>query len=282
MQQTPEIQLSAESSPIEASGFQLIPVDQLFPGEYQPRVHFDEDELSRLGQTFLTSDVGVIHPLVVRKTPRGYEIVAGERRWRAAKKVKLERLPCIVRKLTDMQCLTIGLIENAEQRKLTCLEKARAYRRAREDFDITQDALAQMLAISRVVIANHERLLQLDPKIQAYLVDGRLTEKHGRQLIGFPVEQALELAKRVVSENLSATALEALVKQLKRAAKEKKPVEPLNPDEKNLIERLCLHSGYQIELEKLAGKKTEGYLKVRYHTLDEFEAISLRLLGRGK
>ncbi|WP_455233620.1 ParB/RepB/Spo0J family partition protein [Geopseudomonas aromaticivorans] len=271
--------LSAET--LDSRGFKIVPVGELHRGEFQPRdEEFNTQDLYRLGQSFLENDIGIIHPLLVRprRTGDGYEIVAGERRWRAAKLVGLDRVPCTVRALSDLQCLQIGLVENAQRCDLTALEKAKTYKRAREEFGFTQEELAQTFELDRTTITNHERLLTLDPAVQAVLQAGRVSEAHGRRLIGLPAKLALTLARRVDEEKLSVRELERLVKQLKPA---KVLDVKVDPDVTRFIEKLSQVSGYQIVLEQQGKKKDRGYMKIRYHSLDELQDLSRRIVRRG-
>lgn len=264
-------------------GYQWIAVDRLQPGEFQPREVFNEADLLRLGQTFLDGDIGIIHPLLVRPRAGGrYEIAAGERRWRAAQLVGFDRVPCIVRSLTDLQCLTVGLVENDSRCNLTPIERARTYVRAREEFGFTQEVLAQTVGVSREVVANHERLLQLPAVVQAYLMDGRLSERHGRSLIGLSEQEGLGLAERAVQEGLSASALERIVRQLKRTRAPGKGREWSDPDISRFIERLSEVSGYQVELQSRSPKAEKGFLRVRYESIDDLTELCGRLGRRRK
>ena len=190
----------------------LVPIEKIHPNPDQPRRHFDAEELNNLANSIRSK--GVIQPLVVRVHPSKqdeYEIVAGERRWRASQKAQLHALPVVIRDLSDLDVLEIAIIENIQRSDLNPIEEASGFRQLMEKFSHTQEQMAEALGKSRPHIANSLRLLALPGDVQALVVGGRLSSSHARALITAP--NASELAKLAVLKGLSVRQIEALVKQ---------------------------------------------------------------------
>ena len=193
-------------------GFSVIPLDEIVPNPQQPRERFDEEALESLAASI--REVGVLQPIVVRPAPGGgYQLVAGERRWRAAKMVGLDDVPAIVREGDDTSALTEALIENLQREDLTPLEEAAAYRQLLEDFGLTHEEVAVRVGKSRSAVTNTLRLLGLPPSIQHLLADGRLSAGHARALLGTP-DRSLqeELARLAVEEGWTVRGVELAVK----------------------------------------------------------------------
>ncbi len=191
---------------------QDLPVSQLDPNERQPRGHFDEEALASL--TASVRELGVLQPVLVRPSGSGrYELIAGERRWRAAKRAGLPSIPAIVRTAGDVQTLEHALVENLHREDLSPLEEAAAYQQLIEDFGLTHDDLARRVGKSRSAVSNTLRLLQLPPSIQRLVADGRLSSGHARALLASPDRAFQEaLAKRVVKDELSVREVEEAVR----------------------------------------------------------------------
>ena len=260
-------------------GARTVPTDQLAPNRFQPRRHFPEEELQELVSSILTN--GILMPILVRRAGPGddsgggvdYEIVAGERRWRAAQLAHLHEVPVTVKELTDAQALEAALIENVQRQNLTPLEEADGYRRLIDEFGHTQEVMAESVGKSRSHVANMLRLLNLPDAVKARLDDGSLSAGHGRALLA--ADDPAALADKVVSGALNVRATEKLVKKAGRvgavppAAAAAKDADT-RALEKQLSERLGLavaisHSGER------------GDVRIAFQTLDQFDDIIARL-----
>ncbi|BBU41417.1 stage 0 sporulation protein J [Aeribacillus pallidus] len=192
---------------------QDIKIGDLRPNPYQPRKTFDPGSIEELKQSILQH--GILQPLIVRKSIKGYEIVVGERRYRAAKEAKLKTVPAVVKELTDEQMMEIALLENLQREDLTPIEEAKAYQSLLEHLNITQEELAKRLGKSRPHIANHLRLLSLPPFVQTLISEGKLSMGHGRTLLGIKKKEKLEyLVNKILKENLNVRQVEQLVQQM--------------------------------------------------------------------
>jgi ParB family chromosome partitioning protein len=193
------------------TGLQELPVVSIRPNANQPREHFDEETLAALAESI--REVGVLQPILVREAGENFELIAGERRWRAARRVGLQTIPAIVRHADDASSLQQAIIENVQRESLNPLEEAAAYQQLIEDFTLTHDEVAARVGKSRTTITNTLRLLQLPPSIQRYLQDGSLRMGHARALLSTPDRAFQEqLAKRAVAEDLSVRAVEEAVR----------------------------------------------------------------------
>jgi len=202
-----------------------IPRDEIRPNPYQPRKVFDEEKLEELAESI--REHGIFQPLLVKKSVQGYDIVAGERRWRAAGMAGLDSVPAIVVDFTDDQMMEIALLENIQREDLNAIEEARAYRTMMDKLHLTQEELAKRVGKSRAHVANMMRLLNISESIQNYILEGKLSMGHVRPLIGLDEAKAQEIADKAVKENLSARKVEDIVKgyKLSQARKDKKPKE---------------------------------------------------------
>jgi ParB family chromosome partitioning protein len=193
--------------PEGVGGLEEVPVTAIRPNPYQPREHFDEEELASLAESI--REVGILQPILLRETDDGYELIAGERRWRAARRVGLQHVPALVRDTDDASALEHALVENVHRSDLNVLEEAAAYQQLTEDFGLTHEEVAIRVGRSRTSVTNTLRLLQLPPSVQRLVRDRSLTMGHARALLGTP-DRALQerLAKRIVAEGLSVRAVE--------------------------------------------------------------------------
>jgi ParB family chromosome partitioning protein len=205
--------LIPEDEAVEGSSLREVPVDAIEPNPYQPRVHFDEETLASLAESI--EELGVLQPVLVRQMDGdNYQLIAGERRWRAAQRAGLADIPVIVRAIEDITSLEQAVVENLHRQDLNPLEEAAAYQQLIEDFGLTQESLATRVGRSRPAVANTLRLLQLPPPIQAQLIDGRLTAGHARALLGVDdVDRRDALARQAVDDDLSVRRLEELVRE---------------------------------------------------------------------
>ena len=257
-----------------------VAIHLLRPSPFQPRRHMDENELNDLARSVATK--GVLQPLLVRRAagdPQAFEIIAGERRWRAAQLAQLHEVPVVIKDLSDREALEIALIENLQRQDLTALEEAQGYRRLMDEFEHTQDALAQAIGKSRSHVANTLRLLSLPESVKRLLDDGSLSAGHARTLVG--VEDAAELAIKIVENGLNVRQTERLVAQHRnRPAVPAEPVSPPAKDADTLaLERdLSAMLGLKVEVRF---KRGGGALILHYRTLDQLDEL-LHRLRRGE
>ena len=259
-----------------------VPIEHLHPGRYQPRQLFDEDAVTALAESVKAQ--GILQPILVRRHPERaseFEIVAGERRWRAAQKAKLHEVPVVIRELTDAESLELAIVENVQRQDLTPIEEAEGYRRLLEEFQHTQDDLAKVLGKSRSHIANTLRLLGLPEAVKAMVMEGKLTAGHARTLVGS--EAAESLAAEIVSKGLNVRQAERLVQEAKAGPRPKakraeaaKPATPIAKDSDTIaLER---------DLTALLGLKVSirfdgdgGSLTIHYKTLEQLDDVLHRL-----
>ena len=192
-----------------------LPVDQIEPNKDQPRRHFDEEKLDELAASI--KEHGVIQPVVVRKKGAFYELIVGERRWRASRKIKLEKIPAIIREAAADESLQLAIIENIHREDLNPIEEARAYDRLTKEFGMSQETVAKKVGKDRASVANYMRLLRLSPAAQKDVITGRLSMGHARALLGLSSEKdILQLRKQIVDKGLSVRQVEALVRQINK------------------------------------------------------------------
>jgi len=255
-----------------------VPIEAVHPGRFQPRRQFPEEALEALAQSIREN--GILQPLVVRRhpdRPGAWEIVAGERRWRAAQRVKLHEVPVVVRELGDRAALEVALVENVQRQDLGPLEEAEGYRRLIEEFGHSQDALARQIGKSRSHVANTLRLLKLPPAVREMLEAGAISAGHGRALIGAVNAEAL--ARRAVAEDLSVRAVEQLVAGGPSGARRSpgggsRPARRVDADTAALERTLGERLGLKVVIEHGAGG---GTLSVGYKTLEQLDDIVARL-----
>jgi ParB family chromosome partitioning protein len=255
-----------------ASSWQDLMLDEIEPNPLQPREDFDEGKLADLVSSIKAN--GVLQPIIVRKAGPKYQIIAGERRWRAAQRAALMSIPAIIKDATDQDMLKIALIENLQRQDLNPIEEANAYRSLIEEFSLTQDTLAAYVGKDRSTIANIIRLLSLPKEIQAHVSRGTLSMGHARALLslGEPSAQ-LELCRRVIKEDLSVRQVERLVRSRARAREHKLP--KIDPDVRRLEEELQRSLGTKVRIRR-AGKR--GKIEIEYYSSEELEALIDRLL----
>lgn len=201
------------------SAFKDIDIVHIVPNPYQPRDRFDEESLAALAESI--SEVGVIQPIIVREAAEGYEIIAGERRWRAAQRAGLRSIPTLVRSADDKGSLEAAVVENVHRQDLNALEEAAAYRQLMDDFGLTQEEVASRVGRSRSAVANTVRLLNLAPSVQRLVVEGHLSAGHGRALLALEDEDSRQaLAEDIVSDNLTVRETERRVAEIQAAGPE--------------------------------------------------------------
>jgi len=251
-----------------------LPVATIRPGRYQPRTNMDETALTELADSIRTH--GVVQPIVVRETPAGdYELIAGERRWRAAQMAGLDVIPSVVRRVADEIALAVGLIENIQRENLNPVEEANGLRRLLDEFGLTHQQVADSIGRSRAAVSNLLRLLNLDPAVRAHLENGRLEAGHARAILSLPREQQLAAADTVIQQRLSVRQTEQLVRRyLSGKRKEKRKTTPKDADLRQLEEELSQQLAATVSLEQ---RGQGGRVIIEYNSLDELEGILERL-----
>ncbi|HZZ92598.1 MAG TPA: ParB/RepB/Spo0J family partition protein [Usitatibacter sp.] len=243
---------------------------ELRPGKYQPRTRMDEASLAELADSIKSR--GVIQPIIVRAVGDGkYEILAGERRWRAARLAGLDRVPVVVREVTDEAALGIGLIENIQREDLNPIEEANGLARLIREFQLTHDEVARAIGRSRAAVTNLLRLLELAPAVQEMVQDGRIDMGHARALLSLSRQRQVELAHQVAERQLSVRETERLVHEATVAPRPERTAPALDADTRRLQEQLCETLGTTVSLKPRAGGK--GSVVIDYSSLDELQGL---------
>jgi len=265
------------SQPQSVSGIDMIPVSDIMPNQYQPRKQFDEEALSTLSDS--VRELGVLQPILVRSTKDGYELIAGERRWRAAKRVGLTTIPALIRDVDDTVSLEQAIVENVQRSDLNPIEEAAAYQQLIEEFKLTHDQVAKRVGKSRTAITNILRLLLLPPSIQKMVRDNKISMGHARALLGSPDRAFQEkMAKQVVSEGLSVRAVEEAVRE--------STSDEIDLTKPNAAKKTPLRAPGLIELETLLGDylntrvnismgADKGKITIDFSTLEDLERVYL-------
>lgn len=247
----------------------MISLNKIKSDKNQPRKSFDSEKIAELTESIKTH--GIIQPLILRKVNLDeYIIVAGERRWRSAKLAGLTEVPAVVMNLTDLEILEISLIENIQRQDLNSIEEAIAYKKLLEDFNMTQEELSKRIGKSRTTITNTIRLLALSDKVQQYIVEGVITEGHGRTLLSIKDEQLqYELSQKVIDEKLSVRELERLIKQIGKPnnIKEKKELTPYYKDLKNQLQD---YFGTKVNI---SSSNNKGKIEIEYYSNEDLQRI---------
>ncbi|MFI7615632.1 ParB/RepB/Spo0J family partition protein [Nonomuraea terrae] len=261
--------------PIAGAYFKEVPLAAIVPNPRQPREVFDEDRLEDLAASI--REVGLLQPIVVRPVGGGeYELIMGERRWRACKQVGLDPVPAIVRNTQDNELLRDALIENLQREQLNPLEEAAAYRQLLDDFQATHDQLAKKVGRSRSHITNTLRLLNLPPEVQLPVAAGTISAGHARALLGLDsAEEQIQLAKRIVAELLTVRAVEEIVsmgsaKAATKPVRERQSPKPIDPGLTHLADRLSDHFETKVKVD--LGRR-KGRIVVEFATIDDLERI---------
>ena len=256
------------------SGLLQLAIEKIVPNPFQPRTRFNELELDELSDSIRQH--GVMQPVVVRQTVRGYELIAGERRWRASQRAGLAEIPALVRDLDDQQVAALALIENIQREQLTAIEQARALARMRDQFSMDQTALATMISSSRSNVANLLRLLNLSQGVQSMLEEGRLEMGHARSLLPLPENMQVKTAEDVLRSQLSVRQTETLVKRLlSDNSKRDQGSDQKDPDVSRLEAKLSDRLGASVQIKPKSGGK--GHIVIEYGSLDILDGIVARL-----
>lgn len=252
-----------------------VAVELLHPGKYQPRHHMDQVAIDALAQSI--REKGVLQPLLVRRhpdDPSAFEIIAGERRWRAAQLAQLSEVPVIIKDFDDQTTLEVALVENVQRENLSAVEEADAYQQLMEEFGHTQDDVSRLVGKSRSHVANTLRLLALDPKVKKFVEEGLLSAGHARTLIG--VDGAYEKAKKIIEKNLSVREAEKLARQSggKLHSKNAPTAKPKDVDTIALERDLSNLLGLKVTVD---GSGQKGVLRIAYDDLDQLDLVIEKL-----
>ena len=249
----------------------LLKINQVEPNRDQPRKEFDEDALLELADSI--KQFGILQPLLVQKKKDYYEIIAGERRWRAAKLAGLKEVPVLIKSYTDQEIVEISLIENIQRENLNPIEEAMAYKRLLEEFHLKQDEVAERVSKSRTAVTNSMRLLKLSDKVKQMIIDDMISTGHARALLAIEdEEQQYLLATKIFDEKLSVRETEKLVKSLKNPKKEGKKITPEHQFIYNdIAEKMKSIMGTKVNINAKANGK--GKIEIEYYSEEELERI---------
>ena len=268
---TSEKTVESKEDAAAKSGVQVMKINEVEPNRDQPRKNFDEDALLELSDSI--KQFGVLQPLLVRKRKDYYEIIAGERRWRAAKLAGVKEVPVIEKEYTDQEILEIGLIENIQRENLNPIEEAIAYKRLLEEFKLKQDEVAERVSKSRTAVTNSMRLLKLSDKVQQMIIDDMISTGHARALLAIDdPELQYTLANKIFDEKLSVRETEKLVKEIKN---------PKKPKEKKLVANSFIYQDLEEKMKSVFGTKVsiaskgkgKGKIEIEYYSDDELEHL---------
>ena len=268
---TPYKSVEAKKEAEEKAGVQTMKINEVEPNRDQPRKNFDEDALLELSDSI--KQFGVLQPLLVRKRKDYYEIIAGERRWRAAKLAGVKEVPVIEKEYTDQEILEIGLIENIQRENLNPIEEAIAYKRLLEEFNLKQDEVAERVSKSRTAVTNSMRLLKLSDKVQQMIIDDMISTGHARALLAIDdPELQYTLANKIFDEKLSVRETEKLVKEIKN---------PKKPKEKKPVANSFIYQDLEEKMKSVFGTKVsiaskgkgKGKIEIEYYSDDELEHL---------
>lgn len=268
---TSEKTVESKEDAAAKSGVQVMKINEVEPNRDQPRKNFDEDALLELSDSI--KQFGVLQPLLVRKRKDYYEIIAGERRWRAAKLAGVKEVPVIEKEYTDQEILEIGLIENIQRENLNPIEEAIAYKRLLEEFNLKQDEVAERVSKSRTAVTNSMRLLKLSDKVQQMIIDDMISTGHARALLAIDdLELQYTLANKIFDEKLSVRETEKLVKEIKN---------PKKPKEKKPVANSFIYQDLEEKMKSVFGTKVsiaskgkgKGKIEIEYYSDDELEHL---------
>ena len=276
---TDKVSKPAKPKSNHAADAVMIDINKVEPNREQPRKKFDEDALIELSESI--KQFGILQPLLCQDRDDYYEIVAGERRWRAAKLAGLKEVPVIIKKLTDQQIMEISLIENIQREDLNPIEEALAYKRLIEDFKLKQDEVAERVSKSRTAVTNSMRLLKLDDRVQQMVIDEMISTGHARAILAITdKDKQYEFAQRVFDEKLSVRDVEKEVKKLSsEKSNEPKPESKIDP------KLLTIYNDLQEQMKKTLGTKVaivpkdnkKGKIEIEYYNQDELDRLVMMI-----
>ncbi|GIM28973.1 chromosome partitioning protein ParB [Clostridium polyendosporum] len=250
----------------------LIPLNKIKTNENQPRKYFDNEKIAELSESI--KQHGIIQPLILKKEDDVYMIIAGERRWRAAKQIGLKEVPAIIMDINDRELLEISLIENIQREDLNPIEEAIAYQRLLNDFQLTQGELSERIGKSRTTITNTMRLLNLDERVQNYIIEGILSEGHGRAILGLQDNsKQYEISQKVIDEGLSVRETEKFIKIINENKEEKKIKENNNQLDRyynDIKDKLQGHLGTKVNI---SDRNNRGKIEIEYYSQEDLQRI---------
>ncbi len=262
------------------SGEQMMKINMVEPNRDQPRRNFEEDALLELADSI--KQYGVLQPLIVRKRNDYYEIIAGERRWRAAKMAGVKEVPVIIKEYNEQEILEIALIENIQRENLNPIEEAMAFKKLLEEFNLKQDEVAERVSKSRTAVTNSMRLLKLDQRVQQMIIDDMISTGHARALLAIDdPEQQYVLANKIFDEKLSVRETEKTIKEIKNPKKQK---------EKKIIENAFIYEDIEDKMKQVLGTKVhvaskgkgKGKIEIEYYSDKELERMFDMIMSIGK
>jgi len=262
----------SDTPPGSDNGFQHLAIDVIQRGRYQPRTNFKPEALQELADSIKAQ--GVVQPIVVRPlqaTPGQYELIAGERRWRASQLAGLHDIPAIIRDISDQEAMAVALIENIQRQELNPVEEAKALVRLVEEFGLTHQEAADAVGRSRASVSNLLRLLTLEIDVRHMLEDGQIEMGHARAILGLESAKQLQAAKEVAKKGLSVRETEQLVRRLSKPVSEKKAKAELDPDTRRLQESISEKLGAKVVFQH--GNNGKGKMLIHYNSIDELDGI---------
>jgi len=259
---------------------QSLPVDLIHQSPYQPRQIMEPEALEALANSI--KQQGVVQPIVVRATEDGYELIAGERRWRAAQQAGLQEIPTVIKNVNDQEAAAIAIIENLQREDLNPLEEAQAFANLIDKFGLTHQEVGEVVSRSRAAVSNSLRLLALAQPVKDMLNQGELEMGHARALLALDEQQQRKCAQSIVQRQLSVRGAEALVKQLLDGGSKKKSTanSSQDPDVSRMEHKISDRLGARVSIQH--SQNGSGRMQIRYTNLDEFEGIVDKLLGKSK
>lgn len=251
-----------------------IKITEVEPNENQPRREFDEKNLMDLAESI--KEHGVVQPIIVRKVENGYQIIAGERRWRASRLAGNKTIPAIIKECSDIEVMEIALIENLQREDLNSIEEAYAYKSLIEEYNMTQEEISKRIGKSRPAIANSLRLLQLPEEVKEMVAAGKISQGHARALLSVGgANKQIEIANKIVDQQLNVRQIEKLAKDSKEKKNIKREPGPEQLEIKQIEERLKAHFSTKVNLKY---KKNKGKIEIEYYSNEELERI-LEMMG---
>lgn len=256
---------------VEKPSEMKLKINQIEPNREQPRKKFDEQALEELADSI--RQFGILQPLIVQEKEKYYEIIAGERRWRAAKLVGLKEIPVVIRKMSEQEMVEISLIENIQRENLNPIEEAAAYKRLLEEFHLTQEEIAERVAKSRTAVTNSMRLLKLDERVQQMVVDEMLSTGHARALLAIEdPDLQFQTANKIYNERLSVREVEKLVKNIGKEKSSKKEKDfQQEAVFQDLEEKMKVSLGTKVSINRKDDKK--GRIEIEYYSMEELERL---------
>jgi len=266
------ISLNVVEEKINDEKVQVLSIDKIYPNPNQPRKRFDEGRMEELANSIRVH--GIIQPIIVTEDAKGHMIIAGERRWRAAKSIGLKEMPCIVKHYNEKQLLEVSLIENLQRQDLNVIEEAKAYHYLINQYNITQEQLSEALGKSRSYLANILRLLRLDKRVIDFIIEGEISAGHGRTILSIEShENQYALAQKVISEGLSVRQVELLVHELNNTTKKENKKDKNTAKDIFIVEiEESLKSLFGTKVNIINGAK-KGKIEIEYYNEDDLERI---------